>query len=148
MGDGTDYRGELAGKDDCSFEEFLAQAETTVFSSHKRGLAKKLRGLIQSGHAAVRAYQDEAAKRHVDTEGDEAFQQKLSSVRANARQLESILAECKIMFNSARDNKTSLAIRQSRVDDELARTQAAGPGAAEIELHKALKTKALEFMRG
>ncbi|CAK0872095.1 unnamed protein product [Prorocentrum cordatum] len=148
MTDGANYKGDPASFGELTWEQILEKAEGAVFSVAQRGTSKRLTSLRTKAIDSVNEYKKEAQKLFVDLGADEFFTAAVQRIEEGARCIDTTLSECKIMHNIHRDNKTGLAQRQARVDEEL--TKASGTlaeGAVKLELHEVIKAKALEFMR-
>eukprot|EP00959_Pyramimonas_sp_CCMP1952_P148404 3105006-Pyramimonas_sp.AAC.1 len=130
-----------------TYDEVASAAEETLFSAKMKGSNKRLSQTRLTAREALKHYKKSASDLHIDFSSDATFGPLEKAVVEGTRGIDSILAELKIIHNISRDKKTSLAQRQSRVEEELNRASNMIGDVPEIELHESVKTKALEFMR-
>jgi hypothetical protein len=149
MEDGSDYKGDHHSDESATYEMVLEAAMGTVFDNAKRGITRKLGTLKDSGQSAVKRVTSDASKFHFDLTSHGSWEAIVQTIQDSCYRVDTTLSECKVMHNITRDKRTALSARQDNVNKVVLQTQSTNnQGVSSLTIHKAIKTKGHEFLRG
>ena len=116
----------------------------------KKGMGKKLRKAITTAEQAIDRLTKNAQLFHQELDKNAEWPDLHERLLEQCLRGEATLSEAKIMHNIMRDKRTAVAQRQSKVEDELMRTQPAPEGRPQVpplNIHPSIKVRGYEFIR-